>query len=90
MNGAFPVSHDFSTVPARLRMSWPRSVPWEMVEQWREQIEASHHRTLEQLAHSGGLTPVELWLASRGHGPSEQMLVTEHVAVRWLIAELAK
>lgn len=89
MNGAFPILHDCSTVPASMKRDWPKWVPWAFVERWRAQIEANHKRTLEQLARSGGLTPVELWLAAHDRGPGDYAMTTEHIAARWLIAELA-
>jgi hypothetical protein len=88
VNGYFPILLDCSTVPAAVRRGWPSRVPWSFVERWRKQIEENHGRTLEQLAISNGLTPVELWLAAHDRGPSEHDAVTEHIAARWLIAEL--
>lgn len=87
MNGAFPILHDCSTVPEATKRTWPKWVPWEFVEKWRAPIEANHNRTLELLARSGGLTPRELWLAAHNRGLDE-LAVTDHVAGRWLIAEL--
>jgi hypothetical protein len=88
MNAFFPINHDCSTIDPKLRRGWPRFVPWHFVERWRVQIEEDYGRTLEQLATSDGLSPVELWLAAHGREPSETGAVTEHVAARWLIAEL--
>lgn len=87
MNSHFPISHDCTTVPPAVRRTWPSRVPWKFVERWREQIEMNYGRTLEQLARSNGLTPRELWLAAHNRGPDE-LAVTDHVAGRWLIAEL--
>lgn len=87
MNSHFPISHDCTTVPKEVSRTWPSRVPWAFVEKWREQIEENYGRTLEQLARSNGLTPRELWLAAHDRGPDE-LAVTDHVAGRWLIAEL--
>lgn len=83
----FPISHDYSTVPVSVKITWPSRVPWAFVERWRAAIEDNHNRTLEQLACSNGLTPRELWLAAHNRGPDE-LAVTDHVAGRWLVAEL--
>lgn len=88
MNSVFPILLDCSAVPASVKRSWPRYVPWAFVERWRVQIEESHGRTLEQLARTGGLTPVELWLAAHDRDLREHAATTEHIAARWLIAEL--
>jgi hypothetical protein len=71
-----------------VRRGWPHRVPFKLVERWRAAIEENHGRTLEQLATSGGLTPVELWLAAHDRDSSDLAAVTEHIAARWLIAEL--
>lgn len=43
-----------------------RSVDWEVVDTVRDQIEANHGRTVEELAAVGGLTARELLAALRG------------------------
>ena len=42
---------------------YPKSVPWEMVEAHRKQIESNHSQSLEQLAERGGLSPGEMLAA---------------------------
>lgn len=45
---------------------YPTSMPWEMVEPHREQIERNHNQTLERLAERGGLSPSELLAGIEG------------------------
>lgn len=86
----FPVLLEDCAVPLAQTRTWPRSVPWAFVEPWRQRIEKNHNRTLEHLARSGGLTPVELWLAVNDLEPDRFLDISEGAAARWLIAELSK
>jgi hypothetical protein len=87
---SFPVLHIHGVTTREEMRQWPRTVPLTLVEPWRAKIEENHHRTLEQLARSGGLTPQELWLAAHGKALTDADEVTVHIAARWLVAELNK
>jgi hypothetical protein len=54
--------------PEQRQRGLPRSVPWSVAEQAREQAYRNHEQTLERLAQRGGLCPRELLTALRGHG----------------------
>ena len=86
----FPVLLEACAVPLAQTRTWPRSVPWAFVAPWRARIEKNHNRTLEQLARSGGLTPVEMWLGAHDLDPDHFIDIGEGAAARWLIAELSK
>jgi len=61
----------------------PRSVPWDLVEKFREQAELNHGQTLELLAARGGLAPEELWLAAHGHRLF-RVEINEQQTIDWL------
>lgn len=77
-----------SRVPAAERETWPRYLPWAIVEPWREQAARNHDQSLEGLNERGGLAPEELWCAA--HGKSLRAIrdgeITESAAGAWLIA----
>jgi hypothetical protein len=81
----FKVLRGQSRVPAAERDTWPASLPWALVELWREQAELNHGQTLEVLHGRGGLAPQELWLASRGLAIRHIGDITESEAGQWLI-----
>lgn len=90
----FPVIVGQSRLPRSVRDQWPRSVPWSFIEKFREQVEANHDQTLEQLAQRGGLAPDEMWLAAHGQGlfKHRQTIVqpSEEACGEWLIDEMRK
>lgn len=77
-----------SRVPRAERETWPREVPWTLVEPWRQQIESNHGQTLERLNERGGLAPDEMWLAAHGHGLFK-VKIDEREAAAWLVLALA-
>lgn len=81
----FRVLRGQSRLPRAEREAWPASLPWSLVEQWREQAERNHGQTLERLHERGGLAPEELWVAARGLDLRRIRDVTESEAGRWLI-----
>lgn len=86
----FRVLRGQSRVPTAERETWPASIPWSLVEQWREQAERNHGQTLERLNERGGLAPEELWLAAHGHKLfARPPLITESAAGQWLILVVA-
>ena len=85
----FRVLRGQSRVPRAERDTWPESLPWAMVEQWRAQIERNHGQTLERLHERGGLAPEELWCAAHGLGLRRIRDVTESAAEQWLIGVAA-
>jgi hypothetical protein len=46
----------------------PDSIPWELVESCRAQIERNHYQSLSRLAERGGLSLIELYAALHGQG----------------------
>lgn len=86
----FSVLRGQSRVPAAERATWPESLPWAVVEQWREQAEWNHNQTLEVLHSRGGLAPEELWLAAHGFGLRRVHDITESEAGQWLIGIAAQ
>jgi hypothetical protein len=84
----FRVLRGQSRAPQAERDRWPESLPWSLVEPWREQAEMNHSQTLEVLHSRGGLAPEELWLAAHGHGlrSADLKRITESAAGEWLIA----
>lgn len=67
----------------RSNVNVPKSVPWEFVKRFRQQVEENHYQTLDRLAERGGLSPEELWCAA--HGQKLRIRVDEAVAVEWLV-----
>ena len=82
----FRVIRGQSSLPAAERMTWPDSLPWSLVEQWREQAECNHSQTLERLNERGGLAPEELWAAAHGMTIRQwREWLSEREAGQWLI-----
>lgn len=81
----FPVQSDYR-LPKSERDALPASLPWHVVEQWREQIEANHEQTLERLCERGGLSPRELYLGAYRLSLRMIRSTDERSAARWLIA----
>lgn len=81
----FRVLRGQSRVSRAERDRWPESLPWALVEQWREQAERNHGQTLEVLHSRGGLAPEELWIAAHGLGIRRIRDITESEAGQWLI-----
>ena len=80
-----------SLVEPATRATWPREIPWAMVEQWRAQVEANHGQTLERLNQRGGLAPCELWAAAHGKSLREMLRDTsDRSAGHWLSRTLAE
>lgn len=74
-----------SRLPAVVRNAWPASLPWALVEPWREQAEVNHSQTLERLNERGGLAPQELWVAAHGKSLRAMCEISEEAAGEWLI-----
>jgi hypothetical protein len=83
----FRVLRGQSRLPSVERDRWPATVPWSLVEPWREQAEENHGQTLERLNERGGLAPQEMWLAAHGFGlrSTDLKRITEREAGEWLI-----
>ena len=81
----FRVLRGQSRLPQAERDLWPESLPWALVEPWREQAERNHGQTLERLHDRGGLAPEELWIAAHGLGLRGLKQITESDAGKWLI-----
>lgn len=88
----FRVIRGQSSLPQEIRNTWPASIPWELVEKWREQIELNHGQTLERLNERGGLAPEELWCAAHGCDlrPILRGNVPEVEAGKWLALLLSR
>lgn len=84
----FPIIRGQSRLAQAIRDTWPRTVPWSFVEQFRAQAERNHDQTLERLAERGGLAPDELWLAA--HGKSLFPMPDEKTCGEWLVTEMKK
>jgi hypothetical protein len=88
-NELFPVLNQQNCRPSE-RKTMPRSVPWSLVEPWREQAYANHEQTLERLAERGGLAPEELYAVAHGLGTRKLIdgSIDEQAAIDWLNAAL--
>lgn len=80
----FRVLRGQSRLPQAVRDTWPATLPWSLVERWREQAELNHSQTLERLNERGGLCPQELWAAAHGKGLRAALAITESDAGEWL------
>jgi hypothetical protein len=85
----FPVLNQQNCRP-RERKTMPRSVPWCIVEPWRDQAYVNHGQTLERLAERGGLSPEELFAVAHGLGLRSLTngSIDEQAAIDWLNAAL--
>lgn len=72
----------------RFRIMGGPSLPWGMVEPYRDQAKENHDQTLERLNERGGLSPGEFWCVV--HGLKWREAPKDDVALPWLRAELAK
>jgi hypothetical protein len=86
----FPVLNQQNCRPQE-RKTMPRSVPWSLVEPWREQAQLNHGQTLERLAERGGLAPEELYAAAHQLGLRSLTdgSIGEQQAIDWIVATLA-
>lgn len=68
----------------RSEMSCPPTLPWTIVEPWRNRAQLNHNQTLEQLDERGGLSPYELWCAAHDLPIFPMRAIDKRIAGEWI------